>query len=160
MTDQEEIQAVIAEARTWVGTPHRHRQMVKGAGVDCALLLLCSWSGAGIVELFDPGFYTHDWHMHKSEELYLSKIEQYMAPVDTRPLTTAERLEEDPSFSVDPGRVMMMRYGRTYSHGVIVTEWPNIVHAYFPSGIVEEVSILGTPLMEMPTKIYSYWGDR
>lgn len=158
MTVEGEISAVITEGRTWLGTPHRHRQMTKGAGVDCAMVLLCSWTGAGIVDMFDPGFYTSDWHLHRNEELYLGKIQEYMIAVDDRPMSIASRLADDPSFSADTGCVMMMRVGRTYSHGVLVTGWPNILHAYVPSGRVEEVSILGTPLMDVPTKIYDYWG--
>jgi cell wall-associated NlpC family hydrolase len=30
---------VIAEARTWIGTPYHHQQCVKGHGVDCAQLV-------------------------------------------------------------------------------------------------------------------------
>ena len=153
----EERQAVIAAARTWLGTPHRHRQAVKGAGVDCAMIIKEAFIEAGLAPSFDQGFYTHDWHMHRNEEVYLETVKSYMGVVDERPLSLNERLAENPSFSVDPADVIMMRVGRTYSHGVIVSSWPDIIHAYFPSGMVEEVSVMGTPLMTAPTKIYSYW---
>lgn len=32
-------QAVIAEARQWIGTPYHHQQMVKGVGCDCVGLI-------------------------------------------------------------------------------------------------------------------------
>jgi cell wall-associated NlpC family hydrolase len=152
-----EERLVVDEARTWLGTPHRHRQMCKGAGIDCALFIMAAFSGAGLEDTFDPGYYTHDWHMHRSEELYLQEIEKYMGRIDDLAEPMAKRLADDPSFSLRPATVIMNRIGRTYSHGVIVTEWPNIIHSFFPSGIVEEVDIRGTPLMKDLSKIYSYW---
>ena len=32
--------AVVAEARSWIGTPYHHAADVKGHGVDCAMLLI------------------------------------------------------------------------------------------------------------------------
>lgn len=150
--------AVIAEARTWLGTPHKHRQCCKGAGIDCALFLREAFVDAGLAGRFDPGFYTHDWHMHQDEERYLSALEQYMHRLDASEDSLRIRLR-DPEFTMKPADVIMMKVGKTYSHGVIVTDWPNIIHAYFPEGCVVEGSVVGTPMMGVPARLYSYWGQ-
>ncbi len=154
MTALEERLAVVAEARTWRGTPHRHRQAVKGAGVDCALFIMQAFVGAGLAKEFDPGFYTHDWHMHRGDEIYLDTVRSYMIQLDDLCLPLNQRVP----LQMQPADVIMMRVGRTYSHGVMVTEWPRIIHAYFPSGIVEEVDVTGTPLMTAPARLFSFWG--
>ena len=63
--------AVVAEARSWIGTPYHHAADVKGHGVDCALLLVRVYCDLGLVEPFDPRPYTRDWFLHRSEERYL-----------------------------------------------------------------------------------------
>jgi cell wall-associated NlpC family hydrolase len=35
-----------------------------------------------------------------------------------------------------PGDIALFRFGRTYSHGAIVTEWPRLIHAYWQIGVV------------------------
>lgn len=157
MTEVEQRAAVVAEARRWLGTPYHHRASVLGAGVDCALLILEAFAGAGIEERFEVDPYNHDWHLHRGEERYLEIVENYMAltEADETPLKF-----RDPPPILQPADVIMFRVGRTFSHGAIVTEWPFIIHAYYPSRIVEEVDIRGTPMAEKPVRFYSYWGTR
>ena len=62
---------VVAAARSWIGTPYHHAADVKGAGVDCAMLLVRVFCDLGLVEPFDPRPYTRDWHLHRGEERYL-----------------------------------------------------------------------------------------
>jgi hypothetical protein len=155
---EEQRLRVVEEARRWLGTPHMHRQHVIGAGIDCALFLMEAFAGAELIERFEPEFYTHDWHMHQGEERYLATVERYARPLDDSSESVRMRLRADPSFRPEMADILLMRVGQTYSHGAIVTDWPCIIHAYFPSGIVEEVSILGTPMMVVPTRLYSYWG--
>lgn len=157
MIDNEAIQraAVVREARRWLGTPYHHRAAVLGVGVDCAQLVLEAFVGAEIEERFDPGSYNHDWHLHRNEERYLEIVESYMARVDSSELSLKDR--QEPCL-LNPGDVVMFRVGRTFSHAAIVTAWPYIIHSYFPSRMVEEVSIIGTPMAERPMRSYSYWG--
>lgn len=42
-------QAIIAEARSWIGTPWRHQARVKGVGCDCAQLVIAVGTALGIV---------------------------------------------------------------------------------------------------------------
>lgn len=147
--------AIVTAARGWVGTPYHHMARVKGAGCDCGQLLVASFAEAREIEDFDPGFYTSDWHLHRDEDRYLALVERYLRRVggDTE-LPLSQRLADDTSWTLDPADVIVFRVGRCFSHGAIVTSWPNIVHAYLPSGIVEEVSILGTPMAARPMRVY------
>lgn len=106
--------AVVAEAETWLRTPYHHRAHLKGAGVDCAWLLIEVYASLGMIDRFDPGEYPMDWMMHRDEERYLHWVEQY-----------GRRVE-----APKPGDVAVWRFGRTFSHGAIVAAWPRIIHAY------------------------------
>lgn len=152
--------AVVAACRTWVGTPYHHMARMKGAGCDCGQLIIASFVEAGAVPDFDPGYYTTDWHMHRSEERYLGFVEKHLERQDEvyGERSLAERVLEDPLYTVAPGDVLVWRVGRTYSHGGLVTGWPNLAHAYLPSGIVEEVSLFGTPMAERPMRVYTFGG--
>jgi cell wall-associated NlpC family hydrolase len=160
MGDQmRERAAVVAEAKEWVGTPYHHMARVKQAGTDCGQLLLGIFEAVELIPHVDPGFYTHDWHMHNSQEIYLSFVEQLAARrADNLELTIQQRLELDNAYYVPAGDILVWRVGRTFSHGAVVTRWPNIIHAYFPAGKVEEVSVLNTPMATRPMRVYSYWG--
>lgn len=106
-------QAVLAIARTWLKTPWHHRARVKGAGVDCAQILIAVYAEAGLVEEFDTGDYPPDWMMHRSQERFLEFVRQYADQVEA-PL---------------PGDLALYFVGRCFSHGAIVTAWPEIIHA-------------------------------
>lgn len=151
-------EAVVAAARSWVGTPYHHRARVKGAGVDCGQLLMEVFVEAGVVERYDPGFYTCDWHLHRGEERYLEVVEQFCDPIDADEETIDWRIIANPSFRAEPGDIVVFRVGRTFSHGGIVTEWPRMVHAYMAAEVVEEVSLLNTPMSARPMKVYRIKG--
>lgn len=154
--EQEERARVVAAAREWLGTPYHHRASVKGHGCDCAQLLVNAFSGAGLMDFFEPAVYSMDWHLHRGEEKYLAEIEQRLKLVDDDERAVIERPE---SFQPQPGDVLMLRLGRTFSHSALVTQWPYVIHAYAMSQIVEEVDIRGTPLALRPLRVYTYWRD-
>lgn len=116
--------AVVAAARSWIGTPYHHAADVKGAGCDCAMLLVRIYCDLGLVEPFDPRPYPRDWMLHRDEERYLSFL-----------LARARQIVE-PS----EGDVIVFRYGRCFSHGGIVTRARplTIVHAFAPARAVIE----------------------
>jgi cell wall-associated NlpC family hydrolase len=118
MTESESAEraAVVAAARSWVGTPYHNCADVKGAGVDCGMLLVRVFVDLKLCPPFDPRPYPIDWHLHRSEERYLGFVFDRAHEVAS-PL---------------PGDVMVFRIGRCYSHGGIVTNAKpiTIVHAY------------------------------
>ena len=113
-------EAILQEAESWLRTPFHHRAMIKGVGVDCAHFILAVYTKAAGIEPFEVEQYPPDWHFHRSEERFIATIEKYFAKVEI-PL---------------PGDVAMWKFGRCFSHGSIVIEWPRIIHAYVGMGVV------------------------
>lgn len=148
------IDLLLRSAHSWVATPYHHRARVKGAGVDCGQLIIAIHVEAGLVTDFDTGFYTSDWHLHRYEDKYLEFVEAHLARFDDSDASVDRRIFDNASFELPAGAVVVFRVGRTYSHGALVTRWPFIIHAYLPSGIVEEVSILHTPMARRPMRVY------
>lgn len=143
-------------ARRWVGTPYHHRGAIRGVGVDCARILIEVYAEAGLIERFDPGKYTRDWHLHRGEERYLETIERYSGSPVREDASIALWGEE--GYVPPIGDILVWRVGRTFSHSAIVTDWPRVVHASAPSRVVEEVSVLNTPVFRRPVRHYSVWG--
>src|SRR5580704_9168227 len=118
MADSETAQraAVVAEARSWIGTPYHNCADIKGAGVDCGMLIVRVFVDTGLCPAFDPRPYPADWHLHRSEERYLGWVTARAGEVSV-PST---------------GDVMVFRWGRCYSHGgIVVGARPlTIVHAF------------------------------
>lgn len=108
--------AVLAEARTWLATPWHHEGRVKAAGVDCAMLLVCVFEAVGAIPHIDPRPYPIDHMLHSDQERFLGWLGRYADPVTTG----------DPQ----PADVVVYRVGRCFSHGAIVTQWPQIIHAF------------------------------
>jgi NlpC/P60 family putative phage cell wall peptidase len=127
MTELEIAQrrAVVAEARSWLGTPYHHEAQVKGAGVDCAQLLIGVFSAPGValIEPLDVPRYPPDWHLHRSAERYLAIV-----------LDHAREIAGPPG----PGDIVLWRFGRCFSHGAIVVDWPTVIHAYVGRACVLE----------------------
>ncbi len=111
---------IVAEAQSWLGTPYHHEGMVKGAGTDCAMLLVAVYHAAGVIPPIDPRPYPPDWHLHRGEERYLGWLEDYAAPV----------------LAPGPGDVAVFQFGRCFSHAGIVVRWPLLIHAYVGEGVV------------------------
>lgn len=123
-------QAVVDEARSWVGTPYHHHARVKGVGVDCGQLLIGVFAGLGLIPAdVDPGEYSPEWHLHRGRPLFLEFLERFA----------------DEVICPEPGSVIMFDYGRTSSHGGIVTRWPLVVHAIRVGQRVIEEDITTAP---------------
>lgn len=148
MNDSDQRAAVVAEARRWIATPYHHAADVLGAGVDCGMLIVRAYVDTGIVPAFDPRPYSPQWMLHKDEEVYLSLV-----------LGRAVERSDAPQ----PGDVLVVRWGRCYSHGAIVTAWPNIVHAFAPARMVLEEdftrNIALCDVRRVP-RIFDPWGAR
>lgn len=111
-------QRIVDEARTWLGTPYHHRGRVKGAGVDCAMLLCEVYYEVGALPYIDPGYYPADWHLHRSDEKYLGWLKRYGREV------------AEPQV----GDVVLWQFGRCYSHGAIYIGGGDIIHSYLSIG--------------------------
>ncbi len=146
LSSDQQRAAVITEARSWVGTPYHNCADIKGVGVDCGMLLVRVFVDSGLCPPFDPRPYPIDWHLHRSDERYLGFIFDHGCEV------------AEPQ----PGDVMVLRYGRSYAHGGVVTRAKplTIVHAFHPARrVLEEVIRHNNSLSDakrMP-RFFSYW---
>jgi cell wall-associated NlpC family hydrolase len=114
--------AIVAEARTWLRTPYRNLGAIKGVGVDCAMLLVRVYQAVGLVPAdFDPRPYSPDWYLHRDEERFLAHV-----------LPRARRLERG-----ERGDIALYRYGRSISHGAILVDDEQLIHANRLTGLVE-----------------------
>ena len=134
-----EIQArIVDEAKSWLGTRYHRQANVKGAGVDCAMILVEVYANAGLIERFDPRPYAPDWHLHRSEEKYLEQIVGHADEV------------EDPQ----PGDVILIKFGRAFSHSAIVVNYPLVIHAYAAERAVVYGDVSKYPFKGREMKIY------
>jgi cell wall-associated NlpC family hydrolase len=131
MTQQEQRQALIAEAESWLGTRFHCQARVKidaatgdRGGVDCATFLIEAYRRAGVVTrpVATPN-YKQDWHLHTTDETYVSIIQQFARQVEVP----------------QPGDIALFRFrGRVnvYAHAGIILEWPTkLIHAGWKSGV-------------------------
>jgi cell wall-associated NlpC family hydrolase len=146
---------VVREALTWVGTPFVDCADVKGpnGAVDCAMLLTRVFVDTGTVPPFDPRPYSPRWLLHRNEELFVKQLEDLGGVEFPGPL----RL----------GDIVVWRFARTFSHGALVINADEVVHAYAADGfttvtrrdapLLTHVSA-GSLLIARPVKFFSMWG--
>ena len=137
---------IIAEALTWLGTPYQHAQMVKGAGVDCGMILVGIFSAVGLIPPeFRPKPYAPDWHMHRSEEKYLDQIKGFAHEIERN---QAQR-----------GDVVVFKFGRTFSHGAVIIDASLVLHAALKDGKVTLADMsLDADLIERDLKFFRVMG--
>ncbi len=142
---------VLTEVWDWLGTPYHHAARVKGAGVDCLMLLLEVYGRAGVFARMGVDAasiaiprYSRDIMLHRNEETYLEGIRQYAAEV-TEPAL---------------GNIALWKFGRIYSHAAIITDWPAIIHAYAPENMVVIGNAAMGALAHRPVRFFDPWGAR
>lgn len=106
--------AVVAEAKTWIGTKWHHAASVKGAGVDCGYFLIKTFAAVGLIPDFSTGYYPSDWALNRRTGRYVEFVRQYATEFPGPPL---------------PGDIVMWRFGLDFSHGAIVVDWPIVIEA-------------------------------
>ncbi len=126
-------------ARTWIGTPWRHRARIKGAGVDCAMLVAEIYIEAGLIPAFEIEEYPPDWHLHRDEERYLTQVLAHAHEISIA--------------AARPGDLVLVKIGRAFAHGAIISElgFPHVIHAFQPArcvleGVINAGMFEGRPL--------------
>lgn len=148
--------AFINEALSWIGTPFQDCADVKGPGgcVDCAMLLVRSAVDTGRFEAFDPRPYSPRWHLHRGEELFVGWIAGKLGAAEVaRPRV---------------GDVVLWQFGRCFSHGAVLINSAQVVHAYYAAGCVL-TSNLHEPLLDFisdghmsarrPVRYFDLWAS-
>ena len=120
-------QAVVAEARAWIGTPYVHQASVKGVGCDCLGLLRGCWRAAMGAEPVSVPAYTPDWSEPQGVELLWQAARAHLVACDDRPAQGGDVI------------LFRMRSGSVAKHvGIIASTQPaTFIHAYSGHGVVE-----------------------
>lgn len=121
-------EAVVAEARAWLGTPYRHQASCRGAGADCLGLVRGVWRALYGHEPAPVPAYTADWSEPARDEVLLRAATAHLV---------ALRIE-----AARPGDVVLfrMRAGAVAKHlGILAATGsaPTFIHAYAGHGVVE-----------------------
>jgi NlpC/P60 family putative phage cell wall peptidase len=116
---------IVAETRSWIGTPYRHQASVKGVGCDCLGLVRGVWRALYGSEAEAVPAYSSDWGQATGEETMLLAARRHLVEVDR------DRLE--------PGNVVVFRmHGRAIAkHAGILTGKGRFAHAYQPMRVTE-----------------------
>lgn len=153
----EQRAAVVAEARSWLGTKYHHEGRLRGVGVDCGQLLIAVYAAVELIPSFSTGHYPFDWAQHRDAERYLNFVKEHGREIVGPPDGPAPL----------PGDLLLWRFGRCFSHGAIIVEWPRIIHAQVGAGCIEgdadrdqALNWVGQPLAERPRQrmFFSWWG--
>lgn len=120
---------VLAEARTWLGTPWHHQASLKGVGCDCIGLV------RGVAVLFvgpiaHPTDYSETWPLYRSEERLHAEV---AARADAIELGMAR-----------PGDILLFGVGRGPAHhcGFLGAN-RTLIHCYREAGAVVEQMLTG-----------------
>jgi cell wall-associated NlpC family hydrolase len=130
--------AIIKEAKQWLGTPYHNNARVKGVGVDCAMLLLEVYSRVGVIPNFDPGEYSPQFGLHRSEEKLISIVLKYASEIE----------------APEPGCCVIFKFGRCYSHAGIMVDSNLLIHAVANEGFVNYASIKDASLIDRAPKFF------
>jgi len=111
MTDAQR-EAVVAEARSWVGTPYRGWTCLKGIGADCGQLLYGVFRACGLIPAIElPKDYRLDLALHQASKAYMEIVDRFFTPVAV-PL---------------PGDLVCYQLGLAMAHAAIIVDWPGFV---------------------------------
>ncbi len=121
-------EAVVAEARRWIGTSYVHQAAVRGAGTDCLGLLRGVWNAVCGPEPETVPSYTQDWAEPGNNEVLWQAARRWLIEV--------------PGHEVALGDVLLfrMRTGSIAKHlGIVSGLGPeaSFIHAYTGHGVIE-----------------------
>jgi cell wall-associated NlpC family hydrolase len=146
--------AIVREALSWVGTPFVDCGDVKGpnGAVDCAMLLVRCYVDTGRLAPFDPRPYAPRHMLHSSEQRFLGWVEDRVG---------GKRVDQP-----RPGDVVIWQFGRCFSHGAILINSEEVVHAYAPARAclisrLDEHPLRFAPMrgreVPRPVRFYDVW---
>jgi cell wall-associated NlpC family hydrolase len=115
-------EVIIKESLEWQRTKFHHQGAIKGVGVDCAQFLIKVFHSCSLIPDLKITDYPMQYGLHGTEEKYLGWVRKYAVEI--------------PVAEAQPGDIALFRFGRVISHGAIIIEWPIVIHAYNPTGVI------------------------
>lgn len=124
MTEEQEREEVISEAKEWLGTPYATGGRVKQGGCDCGTFLLGVLENAGMIEHVDLPYYPEDIACHCAVPRYLNKIAEYNDKV-----TDGTRR---------PGDILVFKFpgSKVPHHAAFVYDNEYMIHSYTRQGVI------------------------
>ena len=121
-----DLEAVIAAARAWLGTPYHDQASLRGVGCDCLGLARGVWRDLVGAEPQAPPPYSRDWGETGIREVLADGARRMMIEI-----TTAE---------IGPGALVLFRMAprAIAKHVGILTAPDQFIHAYDRLGVIEE----------------------
>jgi NlpC/P60 family putative phage cell wall peptidase len=116
---------IVAEARSWVGTPYQHQASLKGVGCDCLGLVRGVWRAVLGEEPEAVPPYAPDWAEAASNEPLAEAALRHLVSVATS--------------EFQPGDVLLFRWRASTAakHAAIVTASNLMVHAHDGAAVAE-----------------------
>lgn len=123
----EQVDAIIREARDWIGTPYQHQASRKHCGTDCLGLIRGIWRALYGEEPELPPAYTPDWASEQGEETLRNAAARHLWAV---PLNAA-----------CPGDVLLFRMSANApaKHAAVLVSETRIIHAYWGRAVTESL---------------------
>ena len=116
---------IIAEARSWIGTPYRHQASLKGVGCDCLGLVRGVWRALNGPEPEAAPAYTADWAEAGGNESLAAAAARHLVAVELA--------------NVMPGDVMLFRWRARLpaKHAAILVAEDRLIHAHDGCAVAE-----------------------
>jgi len=117
--------AIVAEARSWLGTRYRHQASLKHVGCDCLGLVRGVWRNCIGDEPELPPPYAPDWAEAHGEETLAQAAMRHLVRVETS--------------AIDTGDVLLFRWreGLIAKHVAIATGEGTMIHAHDGAAVCE-----------------------
>ena len=117
--------AIVDEARRWIGTPYRHQASLMSVGTDCLGLVRGVWRTVVGEEPERPPPYTPDWAETRGGDHLMEAARRW--------------LREVPIGAAREGDVLLFRMslGAPAKHAAIVSGEGRIIHAYWGRTVCE-----------------------
>ena len=116
---------LVAEARSWIGTPYRHQACTKGAGADCLGLVRGIWRALHGEEPEKPAAYSPNWAEECGEETLRDAARRHLIEIDKA--------------VVEAGDIVLIRIKERApaKHAAVMSGPATIIHAYDRHAVAE-----------------------
>jgi len=128
-------QAIVAETRSWIGTPYRHQASLKGVGCDCLGLVRGVWRAVIGVEPERVPAYAPDWAEASGGEALAQAAARHLIAVRLDPSLASPAS----GGGWGPGDVLLFRWRANLpaKHAAIVMSESTMVHAHDGAEVAE-----------------------
>lgn len=117
--------AIIAEARSWIGTPYRHQACTKGAGADCLGLVRGIWRALYGEEPEKPVAYSPNWAEESGEEMLRDAARRHLIEIDIAMILAGDVI------------LIRMKQRGPAKHAAVISGPDTIIHAYDRHAVAE-----------------------